>query len=71
MEEKYSIGLLGVMDRLWFHQIILFSETPSISFPKNLEKTLPIEDSLTCSPKKQCQEFPSANSESTLLQVTN
>ncbi|KAK4377689.1 hypothetical protein RND71_003985 [Anisodus tanguticus] len=68
MAEKYSIGLLGVMDRLWFHQIILFSKTPSVSFLKTLEKPLPIQDSLTCSPKKQCQEFSSVESESTLLQ---
>ncbi|CAN4118922.1 unnamed protein product [Withania somnifera] len=63
MAEIYtSIGLLGVMDRLWFHQIILFAETPSVSFPKSLEKHLPIQDSLTC------QEFSSVESESTLLQ---
>ncbi|MCD7449953.1 hypothetical protein HAX54_002478 [Datura stramonium] len=68
MAEKYSIGLLGAMDRLWFHQIILFSETPSVSFPKNLEKPLPIQDSLTCSPKNQCQELSSVESESTLQQ---
>ncbi|KAJ8533980.1 hypothetical protein K7X08_007304 [Anisodus acutangulus] len=68
MAEKYSIGLLGVMDRLWFHQIILFSETPSVSFPKNLEKPLPIQDSLTCSLKYQCQELSSVESQSTLLQ---
>ncbi|KAK4725057.1 hypothetical protein R3W88_027836 [Solanum pinnatisectum] len=54
MEEKYSIGLLGVMDQLWFHQMILFSKTPSISFPEN---PLPIQDSLT-----------SVESENTLLQ---
>ncbi|KAG5582969.1 hypothetical protein H5410_053596 [Solanum commersonii] len=47
MKEKYSIGLLGIMDQLWFHQIILFSITPSISFLKNLENPLPIQDSLT------------------------
>ncbi|XP_060174547.1 uncharacterized protein LOC132605408 [Lycium barbarum] len=68
MAEKYSIGLLGVMDHLWFHQIILLSETHSVSFPKNVEKTLPIQDSLTCSPKNQYQELSSVESESTLLQ---
>uniref|UniRef100_A0A3Q7IN70 Uncharacterized protein n=2 Tax=Solanum lycopersicum TaxID=4081 RepID=A0A3Q7IN70_SOLLC len=31
------------MDQLWFHQIILFSKTPSISIPEN---PLPIQDSL-------------------------
>lgn len=71
MAEKYSLSLLDVMDRLWFHQIILFSETPSISFPKNLEKNMPIQDSMTCPPKSQCQEFSSVESESTLQQVTN
>ncbi|KAM3205312.1 hypothetical protein P3L10_028722 [Capsicum annuum] len=60
MAEIYS--LLGVMDRLWFHQIILFSETPSVSLPKNHENLLPVQDSLTC------QELSSVESESTLLQ---
>ncbi|KAF3648850.1 putative peroxidase 21-like [Capsicum annuum] len=62
MAEIYS--LLGVMDRLWFHQIILFSETPSVSLPKNHENLLPVQDSLTC------QELSSVESESTLLQCT-
>ncbi|TMW97123.1 hypothetical protein EJD97_006160 [Solanum chilense] len=54
MAEKYSIVLLGIMDQLWFHQIILFSKTPSISIPEN---PLPIQDSLA-----------SVESENTLLQ---
>ncbi|KAK4345719.1 hypothetical protein RND71_035895 [Anisodus tanguticus] len=57
MAEKYSIGLLGVMDRLWFHQIFTKLFSPSVSFPKNLENPLPIQDSLT-----------SVESQSTLLQ---
>ncbi|CAN4109618.1 unnamed protein product [Withania somnifera] len=69
MSEKYStIGLLDVMDRLWYHQIILFSDTPSVSFPKDLGKPLPIQDSLTCSPKSQCRESSSVESEGTLRQ---
>ncbi|XP_009601139.1 uncharacterized protein [Nicotiana tomentosiformis] len=58
MAEKYSIGLLGVMDRLWFHQIILFSEPSSVSFPENQCQS-------TLVPQK---EFSSVESESTLLQ---
>lgn len=56
MAEKYSIVLLGIMDQLWFHQIILFSKTPSISIPEN---PLPIQDSLA-----------SVETENTLVQVT-
>ncbi|XP_009784159.1 uncharacterized protein LOC107831488 [Nicotiana tabacum] len=58
MAEKYSIGLVDVMDRLWFHQIILFSEPPSVSFPKNQCQTTLIPQ----------EEFSSIESESTLLQ---
>ncbi|KAK6942830.1 hypothetical protein RJ641_028207 [Dillenia turbinata] len=36
MANSYSISLLGVMDRLWFHQIILFSEPTSL-LSKNLQ----------------------------------
>ncbi|OIT36349.1 PREDICTED: uncharacterized protein LOC109242149 [Nicotiana attenuata] len=58
MAEKYSISLFGVMDRLWFHQIILFSEPPSVSFPKNQCQATSIPQ----------EEFSSIESESTLLQ---
>ncbi|CAK9179625.1 unnamed protein product [Ilex paraguariensis] len=40
MATNYAICLLGAMDRLWFHQIILFSEPSSLLFPKPPKETV-------------------------------
>ncbi|KAJ9184271.1 hypothetical protein P3X46_004015 [Hevea brasiliensis] len=44
MADLCSLCLLGVMDRLWFHQIILFSESESstVLFPKTLKQQTPL-----------------------------
>lgn len=47
MANYYSICLVGAMDRLWFHQIILFSET--VSDQKNPETSKPNSVSLAYS----------------------
>ncbi|GMY14720.1 hypothetical protein FCV25MIE_09959 [Fagus crenata] len=49
MANYYSLGLVAAMDRLWFHQIILFSE-PIISGQKNPQTTKPNSVSLAYSP---------------------
>ena len=47
MANYYSLCLLGAMDRLWFHQIILFSET--VSDQKTPETSKPNSVSLAYS----------------------
>ncbi|XP_002519556.3 uncharacterized protein LOC8284549 [Ricinus communis] len=43
MADHYSLCLLGVMDRLWFHQIILFPETSStVLLSKTLKQQTPL-----------------------------
>ncbi|KAJ9181604.1 hypothetical protein P3X46_009719 [Hevea brasiliensis] len=41
MADLYSLCLLGVMERLWFHQIILFSESSAVQIPKTLKQQSP------------------------------
>jgi len=46
-DHSYPLCLLGVMDRLWFHKIILFSEPTAA--PKTLKQPqLMTTESLTC-----------------------
>ncbi|GMH10087.1 hypothetical protein Nepgr_011928 [Nepenthes gracilis] len=40
MAEDCSLHILGTMDRLWFHQMIIFSEPISVIYPKSLDCTL-------------------------------
>lgn len=48
MSESYAICVIGVMDRLWFHQIILFPEPNPVLSCKTLTTTpLPISESFT------------------------
>ncbi|KAL7265134.1 hypothetical protein ACSBR1_002984 [Camellia fascicularis] len=46
MADNYAICILGTMDRLWFHQIILFTEPTSLLFPKTLNSSQPISQTL-------------------------
>ncbi|CAL5334794.1 unnamed protein product [Camellia sinensis] len=46
MADNYAICILGTMDRLWFHQIILFTEPTSLLFPKTLNSLQPISQTL-------------------------
>ncbi|KAA8516533.1 hypothetical protein F0562_016961 [Nyssa sinensis] len=69
MATHYAICLLGAMDRLWFHQIILFPEPISLLFPKTLKAPQPFSESLTSSssnisqpsiPEEEISSVPSA-----------
>ncbi|KDP29097.1 hypothetical protein JCGZ_16486 [Jatropha curcas] len=40
MADHYSLCLFGLMDRLWFHQIILYSESSTV--PKTLKQQIPL-----------------------------
>lgn len=61
MADLYSLCLLGVMDRLWFHQIILFSESSTVLVPKTLKQQTPfITESLIDLPSTS--SFSSATS---------
>ncbi|XP_041027486.1 uncharacterized protein LOC121267600 [Juglans microcarpa x Juglans regia] len=50
MANHYSLCLVGAMDRLWFHQIILFPEPISFLCQKALETVKPFSKSLPYSP---------------------
>ncbi|XWS66911.1 hypothetical protein CRYUN_Cryun05aG0241200 [Craigia yunnanensis] len=50
MGDNFSLCLIGAMDRLWFHQIIMFSEPFSLYFTKTLKPQLPYSESTTTSP---------------------
>ncbi|OAY42651.1 uncharacterized protein LOC110620766 [Manihot esculenta] len=61
MADLYSLCLLGVMDRLWFHQIILLSESSTVLVPKTLKQQTPfITESLIDLPSTS--SFSSATS---------
>lgn len=47
MADHYSLCIIGVMDRLWFHQIVLFSEPTASIAPKPIQTTLPILESMS------------------------
>ncbi|XP_061338465.1 uncharacterized protein LOC133285271 isoform X2 [Gastrolobium bilobum] len=49
MEDKYYLCIVAEMDRLWFHQIILFSEPTASVTPEPVEKPVPISESPSCS----------------------
>ncbi|XWS43614.1 hypothetical protein CRYUN_Cryun16bG0119000 [Craigia yunnanensis] len=50
MANNFSLYLIGAMDLLWFHQIILFPEPFSLYFPKTLKPQQPYSESTTTSP---------------------
>ncbi|XP_015900929.3 uncharacterized protein LOC107434033 [Ziziphus jujuba] len=41
----YFLSLLGAMDRLWFHQIILLSHPTPLIFPQSIQPAQPFTDS--------------------------
>lgn len=50
MADTYSLSLIGEMDNLWFHQIILFSQPTTTPFvAKHVEKHVPISESSSSS----------------------
>ncbi|KAL5059966.1 hypothetical protein RYX36_031570 [Vicia faba] len=51
MADRYSLSIIAEMDKLWFHQIILFSQ-PTTTTPfvaKHVEKHVPISESSSSS----------------------
>ncbi|XP_022766154.1 uncharacterized protein LOC111311042 [Durio zibethinus] len=50
MADNFSFCLIGAMDLLWFHQIILFPESLSLYFPITLKPLHPYSESTTTSP---------------------
>ncbi|XP_022745220.1 uncharacterized protein LOC111295761 [Durio zibethinus] len=44
MADNFSFCLIGAMDSLWFHEVILFSEPFSLYFPKTLKPRLPYSE---------------------------
>ncbi|KAG6639911.1 uncharacterized protein LOC122278205 [Carya illinoinensis] len=57
MANHYSLCLVGAMDRLWFHQIILFPEPISLLCQTALETDKPFSKSLPYSPQS-CLSLP-------------
>ncbi|CAK8543829.1 unnamed protein product [Lathyrus sativus] len=50
MEDRYSLSIIEEMDKLWFHQIILFSQPTATPFvAKHVEKHVPISESSSSS----------------------
>lgn len=53
MADKYLLCIIGEMDRLWFQQIILFSQQPITASPvaphEPVEIPIPISESTSCS----------------------
>nr|AFK41563.1 unknown [Lotus japonicus] len=53
MADKYLLCIIGEMDRLWFQQIILFSQQPitasSVAPHEPVEIPIPISESTSCS----------------------
>ncbi|KAK9265707.1 hypothetical protein L1049_001677 [Liquidambar formosana] len=48
MADNYTLCLVGVMDRLWFHQIIVFSESISLLCHKTPRTPQPTSESFIC-----------------------
>ena len=49
MATNSYMSLIGAMDRLWFHQIILLSQPISLISPQSLETPQPITESFKSS----------------------
>ncbi|CAJ2632639.1 unnamed protein product [Trifolium pratense] len=45
MADKYSLSIIGEMDRLWYHQIILFSKPTTLLLATKVEKHVTISES--------------------------
>ncbi|KAK7337046.1 hypothetical protein VNO77_17604 [Canavalia gladiata] len=69
MADKVFLCIIGEMDRLWFHQVILFSEptasVPSLSPPPDEAKAVSILESVFCSTSVLSSPLPPDDETST------
>jgi hypothetical protein len=59
MADKYFLSIIGEMDRLWYHQIILFSKpTKLLLATKQVEKHVTISQSSSSSSSSSILSLP-------------